>query len=138
MQGTIAVMNTTTRDAQSAPPTGESSLSAEVRRVRDRIVETYSPERIILFGSHATGTALPDSDIDLLIIKRTRKPYLDRLLAVRLTLDWRTRADVMVLTPEELENAISEDRYFMVKEILPKGRVIYERPRTRRRHPRVA
>jgi predicted nucleotidyltransferase len=33
-----------------------------------RIAERFSPERIILFGSHARGDALQDSDIDLLVL----------------------------------------------------------------------
>lgn len=38
---------------------------AEIAR---RLVETYRPERLYLFGSHARGTAGPDSDYDLLLV----------------------------------------------------------------------
>jgi predicted nucleotidyltransferase len=34
----------------------------------DRIVAKYSPEKIILFGSHATGNTSNDSDVDLLVV----------------------------------------------------------------------
>ncbi len=33
-----------------------------------RLVERFGPEQIILFGSHARGTAGPDSDVDLLVV----------------------------------------------------------------------
>jgi predicted nucleotidyltransferase len=33
-----------------------------------RITERFSPDRIILFGSHARGDARADSDIDLLVL----------------------------------------------------------------------
>lgn len=33
-----------------------------------RIVEAAHPRKIILFGSHARGTARPDSDVDLLVV----------------------------------------------------------------------
>ena len=33
-----------------------------------RLVAAVSPDRILLFGSRATGTARPDSDIDLLVV----------------------------------------------------------------------
>jgi predicted nucleotidyltransferase len=33
-----------------------------------RIAERFSPDRIILFGSHARGDAREDSDIDLLVL----------------------------------------------------------------------
>ena len=35
-----------------------------------RIAEQFHPEKIILFGSMATGTQTPDSDVDLLVIVR--------------------------------------------------------------------
>jgi predicted nucleotidyltransferase len=35
-----------------------------------RIVETAKPERVILFGSAARGEMGPNSDVDLLVIKR--------------------------------------------------------------------
>ncbi|HEY2381813.1 MAG TPA: nucleotidyltransferase domain-containing protein [Terriglobia bacterium] len=38
-----------------------------IQGVVDRVVEGYAPERIILFGSHASGTSREDSDLDLLI-----------------------------------------------------------------------
>lgn len=34
----------------------------------DRVVNYFHPRRVILFGSHATGQAGPDSDFDLLVI----------------------------------------------------------------------
>ena len=34
----------------------------------DRIVGAFQPSRIILFGSHARGTATEWSDVDLLVI----------------------------------------------------------------------
>ena len=37
--------------------------------VTQRIVSTLNPEKIYLFGSHAWGTATPDSDIDLLVLE---------------------------------------------------------------------
>ncbi len=33
-----------------------------------RLVESMSPDQVILFGSHAKGTARPDSDVDLVVV----------------------------------------------------------------------
>jgi predicted nucleotidyltransferase len=44
-------------DAQSA-----------IEDIVHRIAERFSPEKIILFGSHARGDAGVDSDIDLLVL----------------------------------------------------------------------
>jgi len=41
---------------------------AAVDEIVRRIAERFSPEKIILFGSHARGDARDDSDIDLLVL----------------------------------------------------------------------
>lgn len=45
----------------------------EIKRITKQIVKNYNPEKIILFGSFAYGKPKPSSDIDLLIIKKSRK-----------------------------------------------------------------
>jgi predicted nucleotidyltransferase len=49
---------------QLVAPVDDPTL-AEITR---RLVETYRPERIYLFGSRARGTAGADSDYDLLVV----------------------------------------------------------------------
>jgi predicted nucleotidyltransferase len=113
-------------------------LAEDIAYVRDAIVRSYKPEKIILFGSAASDQPREDSDLDLLIVKRTRKPYFDRVLEVcRAIHIWRS-TDIIVLTPKELGQALLDNRYLLTKEILPKGKVIYERPRTQGRRSRVA
>ncbi len=36
-----------------------------IKEMVQRIVEQFQPEKIILFGSYARGTAGPDSDVDI-------------------------------------------------------------------------
>ncbi|MBI3616404.1 MAG: nucleotidyltransferase domain-containing protein [Candidatus Omnitrophica bacterium] len=51
----------------------KSLLEQELRRMIRVIVREYKPERIILFGSLAQGTTHEWSDIDLAIVKDTRR-----------------------------------------------------------------
>jgi predicted nucleotidyltransferase len=69
-----------------------------------RIVEVASPERIILFGSSARGAAGPDSDLDLLVVKRgvphrrrLAQQIYSRLVGVEVPVD------VLVVTPEDVD-----------------------------------
>ena len=45
-------------------------METAIREMTRRIIEQFNPIKIVLFGSHARGTAVPDSDIDLLVIKK--------------------------------------------------------------------
>ena len=54
--------------------TGPRDSRAIIQDIVDKLLDGYQPLRVILFGSHAYGQPEPDSDIDLLIIKR-RYPF---------------------------------------------------------------
>ncbi len=100
----------------------------ELRKITTKIVENYKPEKIILFGSLANGNLRRNSDIDLLIVKKTKERYWDRVKkVVHSCLDdtWFP-VDFFVVTPEELKKGQKENRFFLTEEILPKGRIIYE------------
>jgi len=95
----------------------------------DRIKEKYEPEKIILFGSYAYGKPDKSSDIDLLIIKDTDKPFYKRWAEVcRIVSDLRycIPFSPFVFTPNEWENKIEKhDPFFL--EILEKGKILYAR-----------
>ncbi|MFA5781386.1 MAG: nucleotidyltransferase domain-containing protein, partial [Bacteroidales bacterium] len=59
------------------------SIQEQVDFTIQTIISGYSPEKIILFGSFASGNANENSDIDLLIVKKTKEPFYQRLRQVR-------------------------------------------------------
>lgn len=69
-----------------------------------RIVDVAHPDRIILFGSAARDTARPDSDLDLLVIKRgvTSRRRLAQAI-YRALVGIPVPVDVIVVTPEDIE-----------------------------------
>lgn len=93
-----------------------------------QIVEGYDPERIMVFGSLARGDLHEDSDIDLLVVKRTDRPFLRRIDDVLALLDVGVPVHALVYTPEELQRLVAERRDFILA-ALEEGRVVYERPR---------
>ena len=46
------------------------TAQAAIDEIVDRIAARFSPERIILFGSHARGDAREGSDLDLMVLFR--------------------------------------------------------------------
>ncbi|HET8562995.1 MAG TPA: nucleotidyltransferase domain-containing protein [Candidatus Binatia bacterium] len=109
-------------------PIGFPPVSETLPKAVKKIAETLKPEKIILFGSYAYGNPTPDSDVDLLVIMKTRKPRKDRVVAVSLLLYPRPfPVDIMVKTPKEIDNDLRKGNVF-VREIIRKGGVLYERP----------
>ena len=99
----------------------------QIAHMVEKIAREYEPERIILFGSHASGSAGLDSDIDLLIIKDTAERFIDRFVTVRLILSDPGRnvpVDIIVLTPKELSDRLAKGDQFMA-EIMENGKVLY-------------
>lgn len=96
-------------------------------QILQRLLEKYSPRRIILFGSQARGTADSKSDVDILVIVQTVE---DRFVLMReMTRDLsslRYAFDVIVLSDEEFER---EKKYpgTVSRYAAQEGIILYER-----------
>ncbi len=78
--------------------------SDQLDRIVKRLVERFHPDEIILFGSHARGTAGPDSDYDLLVVMRVTGSKRALRIKMRLALhDLGIPIDVLVATPDEVK-----------------------------------
>lgn len=96
----------------------------------ERIVSELKPEKIILFGSYAYGSPTPDSDVDLLVVMKTRAKVIDRYVLVSNVLYPREfPVDIIVKTPKEIKEAQKKKGNFFLREVMTKGKVLYERPR---------
>jgi predicted nucleotidyltransferase len=101
-------------------------LERELERWLPLLIAHEQPDKIILFGSYCTGQVGEWSDLDLVIIKKTKTPFLDRTRQVLELLKPQVGVDVLVYTPAEFER-LSQERPFVRREIVARGRVIYER-----------
>ena len=93
-----------------------------------RIVQEFSPRKVILFGSTARGEASPNSDIDLLVVldcKREQKREMQ--VAIRKELrGFKAPKDIVVASPEDLEKY--KDAWWTIYyPALREGVVLYER-----------
>ncbi len=102
-------------------------MEALLEEMVKRIVKVAEPEKIILFGSHATGHAGPGSDVDLMVLsdkgqsKREMTVQLYRALR-----DVGVAKDIVVVRPETFERY----RDIVGTVIYPaahKGKILYER-----------
>ncbi len=81
------------------------SMDALVEKITRRIAEAIHPDKIILFGSRAKGTATEESDVDLVVVysgpksRREIEVEIDRLFN-----DRDFSMDVFVMRPDHLED----------------------------------
>jgi len=94
--------------------------------IRERLVRRFHPEKIILFGSQARGTADKRSDVDLLVIcrfKGKRRRLMVEMTRALLEIDYAF--DVVILRPEEME----QDRDIpgtIGRYAYKEGKIVYE------------
>lgn len=104
-----------------------SSANIAHNAIVEALAKQYGAEKIIMFGSHARGTAKYDSDLDLVVIKKTRTPFLKRMREVGKLLAKSGAgqpADVLVYTPEEFA-ALSKRWNPFFHRILKEGKIVY-------------
>uniref|UniRef100_A0A7V5XHR7 Nucleotidyltransferase domain-containing protein n=1 Tax=Thermodesulfobacterium geofontis TaxID=1295609 RepID=A0A7V5XHR7_9BACT len=102
----------------------EKELKNELERLIPEIIK-LDVEKIILFGSLVTGEIHKASDIDLIVVKRTYKRFLDRLDEFYSQLNHKVAIDIFVYTPEEFEE-MKESNSF-IKRALNQGLIVYEK-----------
>ncbi|MDI6641971.1 MAG: nucleotidyltransferase domain-containing protein [Elusimicrobiota bacterium] len=103
----------------------KEQIQAEINNIVQQLKEKYAPEKIILFGSFATGEINDDSDIDLFIVKKEPpKSMIERLHEVEYLIDYKIATDFIVYSPEETEERLKLGDPF-VKLIFEEGKVLY-------------
>ena len=104
----------------------------ELRSVED-IRSAFTPvlwkggaRKAIVFGSYARGDADEHSDLDLIVVTDTDRTFFDRYKNFGGLYDvWHKGIDLLIYTPEELAQMLSEHRAF-IDIALEEGVVIYE------------
>jgi len=99
-------------------------LQDNLDRILDALKTHYHPDKVIVFGSMASGNVTDSSDLDLLIIKQTDKRFFDRVKEVVSLCDYDVGVDFLVYTPRELSEEM-ESNFFVRDEIISKGKVVY-------------
>ena len=81
-------------------------------------------EKISLFGSYATGRSDLFTDLDVLVIMDTDKPFIDRITEIYSLLALPVDADILCYTPEEFKK-MKHTPFF--KKVLADEVVLYEK-----------
>jgi len=80
------------------------------REALPRITAEVRPQRVLVFGSRATGTAVPDSDIDVIIVADSFRniPFFRRMAHILGIARFPKHVDYLCYTPEEFARIRNE------------------------------
>ncbi len=96
------------------------------QKIIDRIIRSYRPRRIIVFGSFARGDIHEGSDLDLVITKNTKEKFLRGMDAVLDLCDGEIAVEPLVYTEAEFKRMLEEGNDFL-ETVCKEGKVVYER-----------
>jgi predicted nucleotidyltransferase len=97
-----------------------------IQELARRIVQGFDPERIVLFGSYANGTARPDSDVDLLVVLPFEGKPFWKSLEIANYVNPPFAMDLLARRPDDMARryALGDP---LIKGALDHGKVLYER-----------
>jgi predicted nucleotidyltransferase len=97
----------------------------KIDAIKDKIVTTVSPEKIILFGSYAKGENTDESDLDIVVIWDSGlNPHKRNLFLSRLFPGRNFSLDIFSFTKEEAER-LKDVKGTILYEAFHHGKVIY-------------
>lgn len=98
----------------------------DIQAYADRIAEQIRPERIILFGSHASGTPDAHADVDLLVVTQDDGDPLGKAVEIcRAAGEPGFAMDLLLRAPDDLRWRVEQHDWFLL-DIIENGRVLYE------------
>lgn len=102
---------------------------AVIEEVKERLIRTYDPVAIYVFGSYAWGVPTEDSDLDLLIVvdSSSEKSYKRPVAGLHAMRGLDISKDLIVHTKEEFDR-LAENVTTLVHKIRKSGELIYVRP----------
>lgn len=101
--------------------------TTKINDIVSRIASKFNPDKIILFGSYASGTPNDNSDIDLIVIQDTDLPRHKRSFDIqKLLIGSMIPMDILVYTSNEFEKEKNE-KYSFLNSAIKTSKILYER-----------
>ena len=97
----------------------------KLEEVIEAIVRTAHPDRIVLFGSGASGTMNEQSDLDLLVVMETSTPRRTAQKLRETAPPESPPLDIVVAKEEDIERT-QTDPVFITHNAWKHGRVLYD------------
>ena len=105
--------------------TSNAKVLMEIDKIKRSIIEKYSPEKIILFGSYAYGRPNLESDVDFLVVMQFKGRAVYKTIEILESVRPSLPVDLIVRTPEQIKRRLSQNDFFL-REVFERGKVLYE------------
>lgn len=99
-----------------------------IAQLCEQIAAEFQPERIILFGSYASGQPRPDSDVDLLVVIPFEGKALRKSLEILNRVAPEFSLDLLARRRDDTARRYAEGDP-LIREALDNGKLLYERHR---------
>jgi len=101
------------------------SRADEIRLYSDELAKRFRPQKIVLFGSHASCCASKDSDVDMLVVMPHKGPAATQAARIRQQVRAPFALDLIVRSPGALQRRLKLGDSFL-KAVMNEGKVLYE------------
>lgn len=83
----------------------------QIEEVKERLIKTYDPLAIYIFGSYAWGHPTEDSDLDLLVVvdHYDKDRYQDLVEGHKSLIGMNLSKDILLYTKEQFEESIADN-----------------------------
>ncbi len=99
----------------------------KIQEFANQIARQFHPQQIVLFGSHATGSANADSDVDLLVVVSHEGKNWRMATKIREAVKASFPLDLLVRRPDEMKHRVAAGDV-LLKSVQESGEVLYEAP----------
>jgi predicted nucleotidyltransferase len=103
----------------------EKPTHKKIKKLATEIGKKFKPQKVILFGSWASGKPTGDSDVDLMVIMDAPDGTLRQAATISKGLDHIFPLYIIVKSPKEILWRTKEGDSFIF-DVMTKGKVLYE------------
>lgn len=95
----------------------------DIRDYAEKIKRMFHPQKVILFGSYAYGKPTRHSDVDLLVIMKTKMRPIEQAVLIRTELPSSFPLDLIVKTSPDVKKRLEAGDFFL-RTILEQGKLL--------------
>lgn len=91
----------------------KGNIIDDIKEFANKVVARFNPERIILFGSHASEDSTSGSDVDLLVVMDFEGRPHQRAFEIRKKIKRSFPLDLIVRRPDDVAYRLSQGDFFL-------------------------